>query len=215
MTASVIRHSHYVAAPVWDDQLQANAGPGKWSSGRGESETYGKQRSAGRAADHPLASWLAAPTPSRVRVNAENQVAKAAAELEQGVLTLLRGDWFYKWRKEGDEPRKRWFWLDRKRWQLYWAKTNEYDHFMSGWIGLQDVTHIETEQVVHTIPGTTAPQVFHAIIVTTLKRRMILGTTKREKFDEWYTMLLRLTHRYRKERRMWMQKKKLHFPELY
>jgi len=49
-----------------------------------------------------------------------------------GIRALVVGAWWLKWVDERDPVRLRWVWVDRRRWCLYWAKTEDTRAFPSG-----------------------------------------------------------------------------------
>eukprot|EP01064_Diplonema_japonicum_P018741 TRINITY_DN2742_c1_g1_i1.p1 TRINITY_DN2742_c1_g1~~TRINITY_DN2742_c1_g1_i1.p1 ORF type:complete len:304 (+),score=55.53 TRINITY_DN2742_c1_g1_i1:963-1874(+) len=157
--------------------------------------------------NHPsVNAWLARPTE---KPEAKSEVS-ATSSLETGVKELMKGQWFLKWRKE-EHPHRRFIWLDRKRWQLYWSKSNDINHFVSDWIHLQDTIRIETETILQNVPGITHAVRFHVIVITTLNGSICIvittlngsiciATSDAEHFQMWRDTLLKLTSKYRRER---------------
>ena len=156
---------------------------------------------------NPISGWISRPEPSdfiKRKAPEEETAARRAQQrtkLERGLKYMFEGDWFYKWSFNAEEkPHRRWFWLDRKGWRLFWAKSDDHDRFFSSYLSLQNTAFIETEQILQAVPGKQSQQVFHAIIINTVAYRIMLSTPSKQKFDIWLSTICTLTRRYRRGR---------------
>eukprot|EP01060_Flectonema_neradi_P012862 TRINITY_DN19649_c0_g1_i1.p1 TRINITY_DN19649_c0_g1~~TRINITY_DN19649_c0_g1_i1.p1 ORF type:complete len:219 (+),score=30.03 TRINITY_DN19649_c0_g1_i1:171-827(+) len=196
----VTAFSQPIHSPVWETRGLLD------SSAYGENSGGSSGKSDGGYVN-PIAGWLSRPEPGDFvkRKAPEEEIAarraQQRAKLDRGLKYMFEGDWFFKWSFNlDDKPHRRWVWLDRKGWKLYWAKSDQHDRFFSSFIPLQETAYIETDQILQSVPGKQSQQVFHAIIISTVECRVMFSTPSKSKFDLWLSTICTLTRRYRRGR---------------
>eukprot|EP01063_Lacrimia_lanifica_P018769 TRINITY_DN25707_c0_g1_i1.p1 TRINITY_DN25707_c0_g1~~TRINITY_DN25707_c0_g1_i1.p1 ORF type:complete len:251 (+),score=60.09 TRINITY_DN25707_c0_g1_i1:53-805(+) len=116
--------------------------------------------------------------------------------LEEMVSLVGRGDWFFKIDWQG-RPTKRWFWVDKKGWKLYWATSDEPHGFHSGSVALTEMIRIELGPIDFLRQGGGSTP-FWTVRIWSGDRRLIFSTQHLSKFRKWAGALLHITRRYRR-----------------
>eukprot|EP00756_Hemistasia_phaeocysticola_P054107 Hpha_TRINITY_DN30052_c0_g1::TRINITY_DN30052_c0_g1_i1::g.21550::m.21550 len=137
-----------------------------------------------------------APVLSIDKASPRSKVTKGVS-LSQAMRKLAAGAWWLKWVRQRDPVHLRWVWVDRRRWTLYWAKTEDTRAFHSGAFQLSDVHHLSRSSFRVVMPGEHTQQRFWAMTLRTDKPStcpcITIATRDERKFETWYGVVEMLT----------------------
>lgn len=113
--------------------------------------------------------------------------ATAHLDLKSAMAIMKVGEWFIKWDGVHVQAAARYVWYDYTRSCLYWGPEKFSRSALSGFIALEDVASVSTDQMTE-FDG-EVDRLFFLLVIHTPQRSLYLATEKRSKLDCWYEAL--------------------------